>query len=230
MDIITNSELFFICINIGAYVLGGVIIKTLNIRFMNALLPAIVIVISALLLLDIDYKTYESGSRLISFFLGPSVVALGYVLHKQVDSIKSNIKTILTSITVGAIVNLIFINLILSLFGADESIIYSLQPKSVTTPIAISLSEQNGGIPSLTVIIVVFTGILGSVIGTPLMKLFKITDPIAQGLALGSSAHAIGTARAVELGVKQGAMGGLAIGLMGVITSLLLSFFRDFWL
>lgn len=227
MDTIINNELFIICINIGAYILGGLIIKVLGIRFMNALLPAIIIVISTLLLLDIDYKTYESGSKFISFFLGPSVVALGYVLHKQVDSIKSNIKTILISITVGAIVNLIFVNLILSIFGTDESIIYSIQPKSVTTPIAISLSEQNGGISALTVIIVVFTGIFGSIIGTPLMKLFKITDPIAQGIALGSAAHAIGTARAVELGVKQGAMGGLAIGLMGVITSLLLSLFSD---
>ena len=230
MEIITNNELFIICVNIGAYVVAGLIIKALNIRFMNALLPAIILVIATLLLLDIDYATYESGSKFISFFLGPSVVALGYVLHKQVDSIKSNIVSILLSITVGAVINLVFMNLIFSLFGTEEAVIYSIQPKSVTTPIAISISEQNGGIASLTVIIVVFTGVLGSIIGSPLMKLCKITDPMAQGLALGSSAHAIGTARAIELGVKQGAMGGLAIGLMGVITSILLSFCKDFLL
>ena len=230
MNTIINSELFIICVNIGAYIIAGLIIKALNIRFMNALLPAIIIVISTLLLLNIDYETYESGSEFISFFLGPSVVALGYILHKQVDSIKNNIGSILISVTVGAIVNLIFINIIFTLFGTEESIIYSIQPKSVTTPIAISLSNQNGGIASLTVIIVVFTGIFGSIIGSPLMKWAKITDPMAQGLSLGSAAHAIGTARALELGAKEGAMGGLAIGLMGVITSILLSFLKDFLL
>ncbi len=227
MSVFFESELFIITLNIGAYVFSGLIMKALNIRFMNALLPAIAIVVAVLILLDIDYSTYEQNSRFISFFLGPSVVALGYILHKQVDSIKGNVLPILISVTVGAVVNLLFVNLIFMLFDTDKSIIYSIQPKSVTTPIALSISEQNGGIASLTVIIVVFTGILGSIIGAPLLKLCKITNPISKGLALGASAHAIGTARAAELGAKEGAMGGLAIGLMGVITALILSAFKD---
>lgn len=227
IDTIIHSQVFIIALNIGAYILGALIIKSLKINFMNGLLPAIAIVIAAITMLDIDYAEYEQNSSLISFFLAPSVVSLGYVLHKHVESIKGNISSILISITVGAVVNILTINAILTIAGVDTSIIYSIQPKSVTTPIAISLSEAGDGITSLTVVAVVVTGVLGSIIGAPLLKLCRINNPISKGLAMGSSAHAIGTARAAELGAVEGAMGGLAIGIMGLITAIVLPLLQE---
>ncbi|MFR9660945.1 MAG: LrgB family protein [Rikenellaceae bacterium] len=227
MEQIVDSAHFIIALNLAAYILSGVALKMLGIKFMNALLPAILIVVGAVLLLDIEYERYAEHSQMITIFLSPSVVALGYLLHKQVDKIKANLMPILISVSVGAIVNLLTINLILKLFGTDITIIYSIQPKSVTTAIALSLSTLSGGIPSLTVIAVVIAGVVGSVMGPTLLKLSGINNPISVGLAMGSSAHAVGTARAMELGALQGAMSGLAIGVMGLITSLLITFCRD---
>lgn len=227
MENLINNDVFFLVLNLGVYILCSILMNFFKIKFMNSLLPSIFIVIAILYFYDIEYEVYKENSELISIFLGPCVVSLGYILHKNIDAIKSNIKSILVSISVGAVVNLLIINFMFSLFDVDTSIIYSIQPKSVTTPIAISLSESNGGIPALAVIAVTIAGIFGSVAGVSLLKLFRINEPISQGLALGASAHAIGTSRAIELGLKQGAMGGLAIGLTGLITSLLLSFFKD---
>ncbi|MFI3263483.1 MAG: LrgB family protein [Rikenellaceae bacterium] len=216
------NELAIICLNICAYVLGGLIIKYTRIKFLNALILAVIFVVSVLSIFKIDYEVYKKGSELISFLLGPSVVALGYMLHKQVALIKRSLIPILVSIFVGAITNIAMVKLCFSFFDVDSSIVSSILPKSVTTPIAIQLSEQLNGIISLTAIVTVFTGILGSIIGPPLLKLCNITSPIARGLALGTSAHGVGTAKAIELGVKEGAIAGLAIGLMGIITSFLL--------
>ncbi len=224
---VKDSELLIICINVCAYILGALIIKVSKIKYVNALILAILLIIAVLQLLEIDYQSYKEGSRFISFLLGPSVVALGYMLHKQVALIRQHLIPIVASIVVGAVVNIVVINSVLSLFDVDRSIIYSIQPKSVTTAIAITLSEQNGGIVSLTAIITVFTGILGSIIAPPLLNLFKISSPVARGLALGASAHGIGTARAVELGAKEGAVAGLAIGLMGVATPLVLLLIKN---
>ncbi|MFR9520402.1 MAG: LrgB family protein [Rikenellaceae bacterium] len=220
--LVKDNELLIICLNIGAYILGALIIKATRVKYVNALIFAILLIIAVLQIFDIDYQLYKEGSRFISFLLGPSVVAMGYMLHKQIAVIRQYLIPILVSIVVGATINIAVINIIFSFFDVDNTLIYSIQPKSVTTAIAISLSEQNGGIVSLTAIITVFTGILGSIIGPPLLDLFKIDSPIARGLALGASAHGIGTARAVELGAKEGAVAGLAIGLMGVATSLIL--------
>lgn len=222
------SDLVVVSLNICAFVLGAWIIKVTRIKFINAFIVALLIVIMALQMLKIDYQTYAEGSKYISFLLGPSVVALGYMLHKHVSVIRRSIVPILISVSLGAIANILLVNVIFLAFDVDRSIIYSIQPKSVTTAIAITLSEQNGGIVPLTAIITAFTGILGSIIGPPLLRLCRITSPVARGLAMGTSAHGIGTARALELGAKEGAVAGLAIGLMGAITSLMLLFLKDF--
>lgn len=225
-----DNELFMLCLNLGAYILAGLIIRFLGLKFLNALIPAILIIIAVLLILGIDYEVYERNSEMVSFFLSPCVVALGYVLHKNVDAIKENLKSILLSITLGVIVNLLTINIIMSLLDSPMDVIYSLQPKSVTTPIALSLSEINGGLLPLTAMVVIIAGIYGNVAGGYLLRIFKISNPIAQGLALGSCAHGIGTAKAVELGPKQAATSGLAIGLTGLITALVLPLLKDLFI
>ena len=199
----------------------------LKIRFplLNPVLITILVLIGLLIILDVPYATFKKSSQMINFLLGPSVVALGYILHKQIHYLKGNVVSVLTSITVGAVVGIASILLVGKLFGADQTLIASLAPKSVTTPIAMALSESNGGIPALTAVVVVVAGVMGSIIAPPIMNWLGIKSPIAKGIALGASSHGVGTATAIQMGAIEGALSGLAIGIMGTITSLLLPLF-----
>jgi len=185
----------------------------------------IIILIALLMSFDVPYQTFREGSRMIHFMLGPSVVALGYILYQQVGHLKGNVISIMVAITVGAMVGIASIVGIGHLLGVKQDLIASLAPKSVTTPIAMELAGNNGGVPGLTAVIVVCAGILGSIIGPPIMKLMGIKSPVAKGLAMGASSHGIGTAAAIQMGAIEGALSGLAIGIMGLITSLLLPLF-----
>ena len=149
------------------------------------------------------------------------MVALGYALYRQVEQLRANAVSIVTSVVVGSVVGIVSVILIIRLFGAGHTVEASLVPKSVTTPIAMSISERAGGIGSLTAIVVILTGIFGSIVGPFVLRKLKITSRIAKGLALGSAAHGVGTAKAMEMGAVEGAVSGLAIGLMGLITALL---------
>ena len=218
-------DVFVLVLVVGIYLLS--IKLHLKIRFplLNPVLITILVLIGLLIILDVPYATFKKSSQMINFLLGPSVVALGYILHKQIHYLKGNVVSVLTSITVGAVVGIASILLIGKLFGADQTLIASLAPKSVTTPIAMALSESNGGIPALTAVVVVVAGIMGSIIAPPIMNWLGIKSPIAKGIALGASSHGVGTATAIQMGAIEGALSGLAIGIMGTITSLLLPLF-----
>lgn len=222
MEPIVNSEAFILALNIGAYYFGCAVIKQLKIKYVSGLLIAIVLVSVAVPMLGIDYAVYEHGSRILNFLLGPSVVALGYVLHKHIGAIRRNLTAIVVGITIGVVVNVLAVNGVMKLFGSEVLNIYSIQPKSVTSPIAISLSESSGAVVPLTVVAVVVAGLLGSIIGAPLLRMLRVKNAVARGAAMGSAAHAIGTAKALEMGAVEGAVSGLAIGLTGVITAVLL--------
>jgi len=218
-------DVFVLVLVVGIYLLS--IKLHLKIRFplLNPVLITILVLIGLLIILDVPYATFKKSSQMINFLLGPSVVALGYILHKQIHYLKGNVISVLTSITVGAVVGIASILLIGKLFGADQTLIASLAPKSVTTPIAMALSESNGGIPALTAVVVVVAGVMGSIIAPPIMNWLGIKSPIAKGIALGASSHGVGTATAIQMGAIEGALSGLAIGIMGTITSLLLPLF-----
>ncbi len=218
-------DVFVLVLVVGIYLLS--IKLHLKIRFplLNPVLITILVLIGLLIILDIPYTTFKKSSQMINFLLGPSVVALGYILHKQIHYLKGNVVSVLTSITVGAVVGIASILLVGKLFGADQTLIASLAPKSVTTPIAMALSESNGGIPALTAVVVVVAGVMGSIIAPPIMNWLGIKSPIAKGIALGASSHGVGTATAIQMGAIEGALSGLAIGIMGTITSLLLPLF-----
>lgn len=224
MTTILNSELFIISLNLGVYLLALWIIKLSRAKYISALIIAIPIVIVAIHLLNIEFESYKAGSSMLNFLLGPSVVALGYLIHKNVKMIGRHIVPLILCVTLGAVVNSISISLLCKLFDIDPQIMLSLQPKSVTTPIALELSTQLGGIAPITILSVVFAGILGNVIAVPLFHLLGIKNPIARGAALGAASHAIGTSRALELGEYEGAISGLTIGIMGAVTALLLPY------
>ena len=218
-------DVFVLVLVVGIYLLS--IKLHLKIRFplLNPVLITILVLIGLLIILDVPYATFKKSSQMINFLLGPSVVALGYILHKQIHYLKGNVVSVLTSITVGAVVGIASILLVGKLFGADQTLIASLAPKSVTTPIAMALSESNGGIPALTAVVVVVAGVMGSIIAPPIMNWLGIKSPIAKGIALGASSPGVGTATAIQMCAIEGALSGLAIGIMGTITSLLLPLF-----
>lgn len=222
MNELLHTELFALLLVVGTYLAAGKMYKKTGIRMLHPLITSVFVIIFILKMLQIDYQTFATGSRLIHFMLGPSVVALGYVLYEQLQYIKGNVLSILTAIFVGSLIGIVSVTLICHFFGADAALTATLEPKSVTTPIAMSLAEKSGGNPSLTAVIVVFVGIFGSIAGPFVLKTLGIESRIAKGLALGASSHGVGTAAAMQIGALEGAVSGLAIGLMGLMTALLL--------
>lgn len=226
MNELLHTELFSLTLVVGTYLAALGLYKKTRLPLLHPLITSIFAIILILQLLQIDYETFEKGSHLIHFMLGPSVVALGYVLYEQMQHIKGNVVSILTAISVGALVGIVSVIAIGYWMGADAALIASLEPKSVTTPIAMGISEQSGGIPSLTAVVVVAVGIFGSIVGPFVMKALGIESRIAKGLALGASSHGVGTSVAIQLGAVEGALSGLAIGLMGIMTAILVPIVR----
>lgn len=221
MNTILNTEVFDLALVVGTYIAATILYKKTRLGILHPLLTSIFVIILFLEALDIPYESFKQGSHLVHFMLGPSVVALGYVLYNQMQYLRGNVVSILTSVFVGAIVGIVSVIVIGKLMGADHALIATLQPKSVTTPIAMGIAEKNGGIPSLTAVIVVAVGIFGSIVGPAVMKVLGIESRIAKGLALGASSHGVGTAAAIQIGAVEGAISGLAIGLMGIMTAIL---------
>ena len=219
-----STEVFLLALVLGSFYLGIIIYQKTKITLLQPLLTAMVIIIPFLLITDIDYQTFYQNTRILNFMLGPSVVALGYVLYEQIGHIKGNVVSILTAVFTGSMVGITSVVLIAKVLGADKMLMASLAPKSVTTPIAISLAEQTGGVPALAAAFVVICGIFGGLVGPIVLRRIGIKSKIAKGLAMGSASHALGTARAMEMGALEGAISGLAIGIMGIMTALLIPF------
>ena len=220
MNNLAQSEVFSLTLVIGTYLASLALYRKTRISLLHPLITSILVIIVVLKAMDIEYESFQKGSHLIHFLLGPSVVALGYVLYEQIQYLKGNVISILTSVFVGAIVGIVSV-IAIELMGADAALVATLEPKSVTTPIAMGIAEKSGGIPSLTAVIVVAVGIFGSIVGPFVMKVLGIESRIAKGLALGASSHGVGTSVAIQIGAVEGALSGLAIGLMGIMTAIL---------
>lgn len=221
MNELARSEVFSLTLVVGTYIAALGLYKKTHISLLHPLITSILVIIVVLKTLGIEYESFQKGSHLIHFLLGPSVVALGYVLYEQIQYLKGNVLSILTAVFVGAVVGIVSVIAIGTWMGADHALIATLQPKSVTTPIAMGIAEKAGGNPSLTAVIVVAVGIFGSIIGPFVMKVLGIESRIAKGLALGASSHGVGTSVAIQIGAVEGALSGLAIGLMGIMTAIL---------
>lgn len=219
---------FTLAFVIGIYLASVALYQRTRLGLLHPVLTSMLVIIGVLYVLDVDYEAFRQGSFLIDFMLGPSVVALGYVLYEQVRLIRRHLVSMLTAVSVGSLVGIVSVTLIARWLGADEQVVSSLQPKSVTTPIALGISERFGGIPPLTAVVVVVVGVFGAVVGPFVLDKTGVRSKIARGLAMGSSAHGGGTSRAIEMGAVEGAISGLSIGLMGVATALLMPLVRLF--
>jgi len=216
-----ESPIFALVLTFGVYFFSSKLYSKFKFFLLNPILLSIVFIIIFLKTFSINYDTYFAGAKIISFFLPASVVALGVPLYLQLGEIKKRGLSIILSTVIGSTVGILSAALTAKYMGASKEIVASIAPKSVTTPIAMSISNQIGGIPPLTAALVICTGIFGAILGPVILNLFKIKDKVAFGLAMGSASHGIGTARAAEEGQLEGAVSGLAICLNGVSTAIL---------
>ncbi|MDH6358140.1 LrgB family protein [Parabacteroides sp. PF5-9] len=220
MDYLENKY-FLLFITFGVFFVAKLIQKKTGYVLLNPILLTIAVLIVFLKMTGISYETYKSGGDLIEFWLKPAVVALGVPLYLQLRQIKKQFVPILLSQLAGCVVGTVSVVLIAHLLGASKEVVLSLAPKSVTTPIAMEVSQAIGGIPPLTTAVVVCVGLFGGIMGFKVMKLLKINQPISQGLSMGTAAHALGASTAMEISHKYGAYAGLGLTLNGILTALL---------
>ena len=210
--------MFGIILTIIAFEIGIFINNKWRNPLLNPILIATVLIIGFLTVTGIEYETYKVGGDYISFFLGPVTVLLAVPLYKQIQSLKRYWFPILAGITVGSATSVICVIACAKMFNLSKTLMLSLTPKSITIPMGSVFSEQIGGIPSITIVSIVITGITGAVTAPLVCRYFRIKNPVAQGVAIGTASHALGTTKAMEIGEIQGAMSSLSIGVAGVIT------------
>ena len=227
-QLLTDSAYFGVAVSLIGYELGLLLRKKLKSSFVNPLLVAILFVIAALLLLRVDYASYMNGAKTLSWLLTPATVCLAVPLYEQLSLLRKNWRAVCAGILSGVLASLGSILLLSWIFGLTHAEYVTLLPKSITTAIGMGLSEELGGSVTITVAAIIVTGIFGNVAAELIFKLFRIVHPVARGLALGTASHAIGTARALELGQAEGAMSSLAIAVAGLTTVLLASVFAQF--
>lgn len=215
------SPYFGIFLSIAAYALGCGLNRKFRTPLCNPLLIAIVLVVGVLLIFRIPYEAYNAGGEIISLFLAPATACLAVGIYAKLAVLKQYWLPILVGAVAGSASSMLSVYALCRLLGLDEQLTVSLLPKSVTTPIAVGIVESAGGLTPITVVAVIVTGILGAILAPTMIRLFRISDSVAAGLAIGACSHAVGTSKAVELGEVEGAMSGLAIGVCGVVTVVL---------
>lgn len=224
MSFLTNKY-FLLALTFAVYVSAQLLQRRTGMSFLNPILITMLVIISILMGCGIDYDTYAEGGEFIDFWLKPAVVALGVPLYRQLESIKRQLLPILLAELAGCIVGTISVVLTARLLGATQDVVMSLAAKSVTTPIAIEITKTIGGIPALTAAVVICTGIFGGMTGFQIMKLSHVDSPIAQGLSMGTAAHAVGTSVAMDTGgYRYGAFSSLGLTLNGLFTAMLTPF------
>ncbi len=229
MNVLSNTVYWGVLISIGSYLLGKYLQKKFHIILFNPLLFSTVFTVVFLLVFKIDYNTYYEKSDYLYYLLTPTTVCLAIPLYEQIKPLKSNFSAIIIGISAGVLASLCSIMIFSAMFHFSHEMYLTLLPKSITAAMGMSVSEELGGIPSLTVPIIIMTGITGNIIAEKVCKLLRIKEPIAKGIAIGSASHAMGTAKAMEMGEIEGAMSSLSIAVAGVLTVIGASIFSYFY-
>ena len=221
MSELLYSPFFGLMVTAVAYTVGVKIQKKTGLVICNGLALAALMIIALLLVFGIPYEAYSTGGSLVNLMLSPATVCLAVTIYRKLDILKKNLLPVLVGCAAGAVASVVSVWALSHLFGLDRALLTSLLPKSVTTPIATALSQSNGGIVSITAAAVIFTGILGNLAAPLMVRLLRVKNPVEAGLGIGSCSHAIGTAKAMELGGTEGALSSVAIGLCGIFTTVL---------
>ncbi len=226
-DLLCNSAFFGVVVSILGYEIGLFLKKKFNNGIFNPLLISILFVMAALVTFKVDFESYNNGAKYLSYLLTPATVCLAIPLYEQLDLLKNNFKAIIIGIFSGVAASLISVFLFALLFQFTHEQYVTLLPKSITTAIGMGISEELNGIVTITVAVIIVTGIIGNILAEVICKVFHIHEPIAKGIAIGTSSHAIGTAKAMEIGEIEGAMSGLAIAVAGLFTVIGASIFAN---
>jgi predicted murein hydrolase (TIGR00659 family) len=217
-ELLLNSSYAGVAISLITYMVGVQLKKKFKIGIFNPLLISIAVTIIILLAANIEFETYKQGASYISWFLTPATVCLAIPLYEQLEILKKHWKAVIAGIVSGVITNMITVAILALLFGLNHKEYVTLLPKSITTAIGMGVSEELGGYVTITVAVIVITGVIGNMLAEFLCKVFRIEEPMAKGLAIGTSAHAMGTAKAMEMGEVEGAMSSLSIAVAGILT------------
>ena len=229
MSEFTETSMFAgVTVSLLAYIIGALLKKKFKLAIFNPLLISIVLTIIMLVIADIDYDVYAQGADYLSRFLTPATVCLAIPLYEQWELLKHNVKAVMLGITAGVLASLTTVLVLSLIMHLSHEEYVTLLPKSITTAIGMGVSEELGGYVTITVAVIIVTGVIGNIFGELICKIFRITEPISKGIAFGSASHAIGTAKAMELGDVEGAMSSLSIAVSGILTVVGASIFAHF--
>ena len=229
MSEFTETSMFAgVTVSLLAYIIGALLKKKFKLAIFNPLLISIVLTIIMLVIADIDYDVYAQGADYLSWFLTPATVCLAIPLYEQWELLKHNVKAVMLGITAGVLASLTTVLVLSLIMHLSHEEYVTLLPKSITTAIGMGVSEELGGYVTITVAVIIVTGVIGNIFGELICKIFRITEPISKGIAFGSASHAIGTAIAMELGDVEGAMSSLSIAVSGILTVVGASIFAHF--
>ena len=224
-EFLTESALFGVVLSLAAFQIGVFVRKKTGISFLTPLVTAMAIIIVFLVVTDIDYEAYNEGASILMYFLTPATVCLAVPLYQKMKILKENLAAVLIGIISGVMVSALCILGLSILFNLDHQMYVTLLPKSITTAIGISVSEEFNGIVAITTAAIVITGNIGGMFAEIIFKVFRIKEPVSKGLSLGTASHVMGTSKAMDIGDVEGAMGSLAIAVAGIITVIVLPFF-----
>ena len=227
-ELLKSSLYFSTAISLGAYGAGVLLRRKWDHPLLNPLLIAVMLTIFCLVCLGIDYQSYNEGARYLSYLLTPATICLAVPMYEQFEILRKNYRAVLAGISAGVMTSLMSILLLTSGFHMNHAVYVTFLPKSITSAIGIGVSEQLGGLISITAAVIILTGIIGNVSAVVICRFFNIHDPIAKGIAIGTAAHAIGTVKAMEMGKVEGAMSSLSIVVAGLLTSIGASIFANF--
>lgn len=221
---LTASPLFGIVLCIFTFEIGLWINRMTKSPLANPLLIAILLCITVLQVFGIPLENFNQGGNIIAMFLAPATASLALNIYGQIQALKKNLLPVFAGTLVGSLVSVGSVTALCKLFGLSDALTAAMQPKSVTTPIAMEISKQHGGLVPVTVAAVIITGIMGAILAPVFLKIFRVKNPVEAGIAIGTCSHALGTSKALEIGELEGAMSGIAIGVAGLITVILSMF------
>lgn len=228
-EFLAGSAYFGLLLSLAAYYIGVRLQRRFKLAIFNPMLIGILLTISALLILDIDYVDYNLSGRYLSYLLTPTTVCLAIPLYRQLRLLKDNLRAILLGVLAGVLASVCCVLLLSVLFGLSHAEYVTMLPKSITSAIGMAVAEELGGYPAITVPVIVVTGVLGNMFAPGFLKLLRITEPVARGIAIGASSHACGTSRAMQMGETEGAMSSLSIVVAGIMTVIGASVFAQFY-
>lgn len=228
-EMFLNSAYFGAALTIGAFMFGRWLQKKTGFILFNPILVGLLICIAVLKIFNIDYEAYNQGGKYVSYFLNLATISLAILLYEQLEALKKNYLAILLGIFSGVLTTAVTLLIFAYIFKFSHTEYVTLLPHSITTAMGMALAEQYDGYASIAVAGIVITGITGNVIAVPVCKLFRITDPVARGIGIGTASHALGTAKALEMGEIEGAMSGLSIAVAGLMTVVIMAVFSGLY-